>query len=199
MMGHRIWAVFPLALILLALPGARAVSPGYPDIRIELSPPERSVNSSYYEQKVVFDGTVTVDNPSNASVQILLWGGSPAMSAICSPDHFSLQDSGDQPFNLTITVTKNIWNRTFEFWVSGEAHLAGQLVATNQSNRVRLAVGDRPLNGDSGRGDLGISYGDDGRASMQWSVFIAAVSAAAVASAFYAARRRRRRRREARQ
>lgn len=190
-------AIF-IPLLVLCAPSAQALSAGYPDMRIVLSPPEKHVDASFFERKVVFEGTVTVDNPSNLSLHIQLWGNLPAMNVICSPDYFLLRDSGDQPFNLTITVTKNIFNATYELWVDGEAELSDTLVASNQSNRVKLTIGPRPLAGDGEVDYQGLRFGDGNRAIMMQSLLVAAVMAAIAISAIYATRRRRRRR-EARQ
>jgi hypothetical protein len=194
MIGNGLRAAIPVALLLLAIPGAQALSPGYPDLRIDVQPSEQTLNYNQYEQKVVFDGSVTVDNPSGALLQISLWAGSPTWSAICSPSYFSLQDSGVQRFNLTISVPAGSWNRTVDFWVKGEAHLGGQLVAANESNRVTVTVGERPTSAGAGDGAGTFGYGDAGQAVLWQSLLALAVTIVVASSVFYVFRRRRRRR-----
>jgi hypothetical protein len=185
----------PLLLLLFLLPGAQALGPGYPDLQIELTPPDRPVDWSPHNQNITFDGTVNVANPSNATIQVVLGGFCPIWSAVCSPAFFALQDSGVQRFNLTIVVPGGTANRSTDAYVSGKTYFLGQQVATNRSPLVSIRVGAPPWN--AGGENWAIVYAHDSQGQVLISLLAAIVILAAVAVSGFALARRRRKRREA--
>ncbi len=177
-------AALALALMVLCVPCVQATSPSYPEIRITIEPPEMAVNYSQYDKNLVFDGAVTVDNPSEVSLQINLWAPTTGWSAICSPGNFLMQNSGIQHFNMAVRIPSGAANRSMEFWVSAEARLGGQLVAGNQSNRVMVSVRERPP-GASNDGPLTAGYEYDAQAGALQALLATVVISAVAGVAIY--------------
>ena len=183
-----------LILLLTVLPSAQAISPGYPALRLGLSPPEMTVDPVNYSQNLSFDGTVTVDNPTNGTLHVIVWSYSTLWKVSSTPNDFLLQDSGEERFNLTVMIPYGAFNQTVDAWVTAEAYLVGQIVATNQSSKVRMTVRDRSwTQATEGHGPA-IVYSNDEQARWFQSLLGMTIILSIMAVAGYGLARRRRKR-----
>lgn len=186
--------------LLLAVPGAPAAASGYPELCLILAPGQLALNASYEEQLVTFEGTAAVDNPSGSEIDVYIVARNSALWwTSCTPKVFTVRGTGSVPFQLSVRVPASSCNRSVESWVEGEARFNGNLVGTNQSQRVTLAIGPLPRGAtDQGRDSswLSSTFGVKGNAPFTLAAIIAALAAAAL-SGWGVARRRRRRGRKA--
>jgi hypothetical protein len=185
-----------LILLLPVLPGSQAMSPGYPELRLGLFPSERIVDPVNCTRNVSFDGTVTVDNPTNGTLHVILWSYSALWTVSSTPNDFFLKDSGQERFNLTVMIPYGAFNQTIDAWVTANAYLVGQIVAINQSSKVSITVRNRSWTQEPDDSGPKIVYSKDGQAQIYQSVLGMTMILAILAVAGYGLARRRRMRGE---
>jgi hypothetical protein len=190
-------AAVSLILLMLSMPVSQAAAPVFPELGIAISPDVVYVNASPYYQQIQFNGTATLDNPSQSPIVVSLFGRvSVGWVPTCAPNVFSLWGPDSIPFTLTIRVDQGACNMTVIAWVEGEARFNGAIVSTNQSSRSTIILGDLPGYSVSANKDdpwLASTFGGNVPFSPGMALLIAIIAIVAIATYGLARRRRKRR------
>jgi len=110
-------------------------------IAITLETFEADVLWNASEQYVVFNGTLTLDDPVQREIDVSLIASAPAgWSAGCSPDIIKFHSAGERSFTCNVHIGVVRGNMTGNITIDGTAYWRGDVMATNRSPAFSVHV-----------------------------------------------------------
>lgn len=115
-------------------------------ITISLETYEADVLWNASGQYLIFNGTLTLDDPIQREIDVSLFTVAPAgWSATCSPEVHKFHSAGERSFTCNYRMADVRGNMTANITVQGTAYWRGDVVATNQSLPFTVYVTRLPV------------------------------------------------------